>query len=80
MPRWWSALALDAPADKARVAVRVHPVDHPAFEQDIATIAGKAGKRLCHIMMPKVESVAGRRARRAGARCRRRRRSCRCMC
>ena len=43
--------------DKARVAVRVHPVDHPAFEQDIATIAGKAGKKLCHIMLPKVESV-----------------------
>lgn len=44
--------------DKARVAVRVHPVSHPAFEQDIATIAGKAGRRLCHIMLPKVESVA----------------------
>ena len=43
-------------SDKARVAVRVHPVDHPAFEQDIATIAGKAGKKLCHIMVPKVES------------------------
>jgi citrate lyase subunit beta/citryl-CoA lyase len=50
------ALALLA-GDKARVAVRVHPVDHPAFEQDIATIAGKAGKKLCHIMIPKVESV-----------------------
>lgn len=44
-------------ADKARVAVRVHPVDHPAFEQDIATIAGKAGHHLTHIMVPKVESV-----------------------
>jgi citrate lyase subunit beta / citryl-CoA lyase len=43
-------------SDKARVAVRVHPVDHPAFEQDIATIAGKAGKKLCHVMLPKVES------------------------
>lgn len=43
--------------DKARVAVRVHPVDHPAFEQDIATIAGKAGHNLTHIMVPKVESV-----------------------
>jgi citrate lyase subunit beta/citryl-CoA lyase len=41
---------------KARVAVRVHPVDHPAFEQDIATIAAKAGKKLCHVMLPKVES------------------------
>jgi citrate lyase subunit beta / citryl-CoA lyase len=44
-------------SDKARVAVRIHPVGHPAFEQDVATIAGKAGKKLCHIMVPKVESV-----------------------
>ncbi len=44
-------------ANKARVAVRVHPVDHPAFEADLATIAGKVGDRLCHIMVPKVESV-----------------------
>src|SRR6478672_13332926 len=43
-------------SEKARVAVRVHPVDHPAFAQDIATIAGKAGGRLCHVMLPKVES------------------------
>ncbi|GAC1390371.1 MAG: aldolase/citrate lyase family protein [Variovorax sp.] len=44
--------------DKARVAVRVHPVGHPAFEHDVATIAGKVGNRLCHIMLPKVESRA----------------------
>ena len=44
-------------SEKARVAVRVHPVGHPAFEQDIATIAGKAGKKLCHLMVPKVESL-----------------------
>jgi citrate lyase subunit beta/citryl-CoA lyase len=50
------ALALSA-GEKARVAVRVHPVDHPAFEQDVATIAGKAGSKLCHMMIPKVESV-----------------------
>jgi citrate lyase subunit beta/citryl-CoA lyase len=43
--------------NKARVAVRVHPVDHPAFEADVATIAGKVGDRLSHIMVPKVESV-----------------------
>ena len=40
----------------ARVAVRVHPVDHPAFGSDIETIAGKAGGRLVHVMLPKVES------------------------
>jgi citrate lyase subunit beta/citryl-CoA lyase len=50
------ALAMLA-GERARVAVRVHPVDHPAFDQDIATVAGKAGKKLCHIMVPKVESV-----------------------
>ena len=50
-------LALGA-APGARVAVRVHPVDHPAFEADIATIAGKAGHRLVHVMLPKVESPA----------------------
>ncbi|MGC1174313.1 HpcH/HpaI aldolase/citrate lyase family protein [Polaromonas sp.] len=41
-------------SSKARVAVRVHPVDHPAFEPDISAIAGC---RLSHIMVPKVESV-----------------------
>ncbi len=50
-------LALSA-APEARVAVRVHPVDHPSFQADIATIAGKAANRLTHIMVPKVESVA----------------------
>lgn len=50
-------LALAAPAN-ARVAVRVHAVDHPAFEADIAHIGGRAGDRLCHLMLPKVETVA----------------------
>ncbi len=50
-------LALSA-APQARVAVRVHPVDHPAFAADVQTIAGQAGQRLCHIMLPKVESLA----------------------
>ena len=50
-------LVLSADAN-ARVAVRVHAVDHPSFEADIAAIAGKAGQRLSHIMIPKVESVA----------------------
>ncbi len=45
-------------APGARVAVRVHPVDHPAFEDDIRTIVGRAGGRLVHVMLPKVESVA----------------------
>ena len=50
-------LALAA-APGMRVAVRVHPVTHAAFDADVARIAGRAGQRLCHIMLPKVESVA----------------------
>ena len=42
---------------KARIAVRVHAVDHPAFEADMAVIAGKVGGRLSHLMVPKVESL-----------------------
>jgi len=49
-------LALAAAPD-ACVAVRVHPVDHPSFDPDVAQIAGRAGHRLVHIMVPKVESV-----------------------
>ena len=49
-------LALAA-APGARVAARVHPVDHPHFEADVAQIAGRAGHRLVHLMVPKVESV-----------------------
>ncbi|MDO9403358.1 MAG: aldolase/citrate lyase family protein [Polaromonas sp.] len=51
------SLALSA-ADAARVAVRVHAVDHASFAEDVATIAGQAAHRLCHIMVPKVESLA----------------------
>ena len=48
-------LALSA-QPQARVAVRVHPVDHPAFDTDITTVVGRAGRKLCHVMIPKVES------------------------
>lgn len=41
-----------------RVAVRVHPVDHPAFEQDVQIVVGQAGRFLSHLMVPKVDSVA----------------------
>ena len=51
------ALAGNA-SSEARVAVRVHPVDHPAFESDMAVIAGRLSHRLSHIMVPKVESLA----------------------
>ena len=51
------SLATSASPD-ARVAVRVHPLGHTAFEQDIAILVGQARSRWCHIMLPKVESVA----------------------
>lgn len=40
-----------------RVAVRVHAVDHPAFEQDVDMIVGGAAAALCHVMIPKVETL-----------------------
>jgi citrate lyase subunit beta/citryl-CoA lyase len=40
------------------VAVRVHPVDHPAFEQDVSIIVGGAAAALCHLMIPKIETLA----------------------
>jgi len=51
-----SELVMTAPPG-ARVGARVHPVDHPAFENDVATIASRAGTRLTHLMIPKVETV-----------------------
>ena len=51
------SLATSASSD-ARIAVRVHPLGHPAFEQDIAILVGRAPSRWCHIMLPKAESVA----------------------
>lgn len=50
-------LALGA-AEGARVGARVHPVAHASFDADIATIVGRAGRRLDYLMVPKVESVA----------------------
>ena len=41
----------------ARVAVRVHPLSHPAFANDIATLVGQASHKLRHIMLPKVETA-----------------------
>lgn len=40
-----------------RAGVRVHAVDHPAFEADMATVLGGAA-RPAYVMLPKVESVA----------------------
>ncbi len=42
---------------KPRIGVRVHPVDHPAFESDIDLLVKGAGHNLAYIMLPKVERV-----------------------
>ena len=55
-----AALVADLAAgsdDNARVAVRVHPLDHPAFAEDVRILLARAGSKLRHIMLPKVESV-----------------------
>ena len=41
-----------------RVAVRVHAVDHPSFAADIRSIVSAVGDKLCHLMIPKVDSLA----------------------
>jgi citrate lyase subunit beta/citryl-CoA lyase len=51
-------LAMSAANLHGRVGARVHPVDHPAFEADVATLIGKAGTRLAYLMVPKVHGLA----------------------
>lgn len=41
-----------------RVGARVHPVEHPAFEQELETLVGLAGTRLAYLMVPKVRHLA----------------------
>lgn len=47
-----------ADALRPRIAVRVHPVEHPACAADVAIVIAGAGSLLCHLMVPKVESVS----------------------
>ncbi len=51
-------LVMSAANRFGRVGARVHPVDHPAFEQDLDTLIGRAGQRLAYLMVPKPESAA----------------------
>jgi citrate lyase subunit beta/citryl-CoA lyase len=53
-----SALDLIATGIRRRVGVRLHQVDHPAFESDAEIVVGGAAASLSYIMVPKVESVA----------------------
>jgi citrate lyase subunit beta / citryl-CoA lyase len=49
-------LAMSAENRFGRVGARVHPVDHPSFADDVATLVGRAGGRLAYLMVPKPRS------------------------
>jgi citrate lyase subunit beta / citryl-CoA lyase len=51
-------LALSADNRFDRVGARVHPVDHPSFADDVATLVGRAGARLAYLMVPKPRDLA----------------------
>jgi citrate lyase subunit beta / citryl-CoA lyase len=46
-------LVMSAANRHGRVGVRVHPVDHPAFANDVDTLIRHAGARLAYLMVPK---------------------------
>jgi citrate lyase subunit beta/citryl-CoA lyase len=51
-------LAMSSRNVHGRVGARVHPVDHPSFDDDVATLVRKAGTRLAYLMVPKVGNLA----------------------
>jgi citrate lyase subunit beta/citryl-CoA lyase len=51
-------LAMSAANRFGRVGARVHPIDHPSFADDVATLVGRAGSRLAYLMVPKPRSLA----------------------
>jgi citrate lyase subunit beta/citryl-CoA lyase len=51
-------LAMSAANRFGRVGARVHPIDHPGFADDVATLVGRAGSRLAYLMVPKPRSLA----------------------
>src|SRR5687768_3048322 len=51
-------LAMSAANVHGRVGARVHPVDHPAFAQELDTLIGRAGARLAYLMVPKPRNLA----------------------
>ena len=56
--RMVAELALSANNRFGRVGARVHPVDHPAFTDDVDTLVGRAGDRLAHLKLPKPRHLA----------------------
>jgi citrate lyase subunit beta/citryl-CoA lyase len=53
-----TAMLMSAANVHGRCGVRVHPVGHPSFAADVATIVGAAAARLAYVMLPKVDGVA----------------------
>jgi citrate lyase subunit beta/citryl-CoA lyase len=51
-------LAMSNANQFGRVGARVHPVDHPSFADDVATLVARAGARLAYLMVPKAHSFA----------------------
>ena len=41
-----------------RVGARVHPIDHPAFADDVEVLVSRAGTRLPYLMVPKPRDLA----------------------
>ena len=56
--RMVAELALSSDNRFGRVGARVHPVDHPAFADDVDTLVGRAGDRLAYLMVPKPRHLA----------------------
>ena len=56
--RMVAELAMSAANLFGRVGARVHPVDHPAFADDVETLVGLAGDRLAFLMVPKPRHLA----------------------
>ena len=56
--RMAAELAMSAANRFGRVGARVHPVEHPSFADDVATLVGRAGTRLAYVMCPKPRSLA----------------------
>ena len=51
-------IALSAANRFGRVGARLHPVDHPSFADDVATLVGRAGGVLAYLMCPKPQGLA----------------------
>jgi citrate lyase subunit beta / citryl-CoA lyase len=41
-----------------RIGVRVHPIDHASFADDVSIIIGSAAEHVSYVMIPKVESAS----------------------